>query len=192
MNRLSVAMVMIVAPLAAGCATTPVVAPPGTIEAGMGRQRFWQPAEGFRWSNYQRVIVEPFILDGAAARSPELAEKLRTEFTGELASASLLTNEPAHGVLRVRIHVTGIDRSRPALNLVTTALLFVPMDMGGASLAAELLDAESGRVVATLTDRSTSTPLKIKGSFSEYGHAEAAFRRWGQELRQSLTQQRIG
>jgi hypothetical protein len=184
MNRPMMINVLAVALLACGCATEPAPAPRDTVA---------QQVAEIDWSRYRSAVVEPVLFRASVpTHAPALADSFRTAFVAPLTEASLLASANARGVLRVRIVVTDVNRSRPLLNVATSALLFVPLDSGGASVEMELRDGESGELKATLIRHSMGTPLKIKGSFSEYGHATAAFRLWGEELREHLTHERIG
>jgi hypothetical protein len=167
---------LMAAALVAGCATAPAAAPEVDLNA------------------YGKVLIEPFTM---AARLPGqdpqvLAGEFRDAFVAEFKDSSMLASTPGRDVLRVRVTVTELNRANPAVNVLTAALLFVPLDSGGASITMELRDAETGRLLQKREQRWTSTPLKIKGSFSAYGQATAAFGRWGKELSQQLAQKHAG
>ena len=93
---------------------------------------------------------------------------------------SLLTDVPSAGVVRIEVTVTELNASSPAVNLLTTALLFVPFDAGGVAFDARFYDGESREPFARTTYRHISTPLELKGSFRRYGHATQALRDWAE------------
>lgn len=97
--------------------------------------------------------------------------------------------QPGVGVLRIRAAITDIIPANPLLNIVTTAAVFIPLDMGGAAMEAEFLDSVSNERLAAIVDRkqgSPLSPLDIIGGFTKWGHAKGAFDKWAKELREAL------
>lgn len=101
---------------------------------------------------------------------------------------SLLADEPSASVVRVEVTVTELNASNPTVNLLTTALLFVPFDAGGVAFEARFYDGESDEPFARTTYRHTSTPLELKGSFRRYGHATKALHDWAEEISNGLAE----
>jgi hypothetical protein len=99
---------------------------------------------------------------------------------------SLLTEEPSANVVRIELTVTELNASSPAVNVLTTALLFVPFDAGGVAFEARFYDGESRAPFARTAYRHTSTPLELKGSFRRYGHATKALHDWAEEITSGL------
>jgi len=78
------------------------------------------------------------------------------------------------------------DAGRPALNVATPWVAFVPLDLGGAAVEAEFIDAFSGERLAAMVERKKDSPTNLKGGFTAWGHAKTAFREWAVELAQAL------
>jgi hypothetical protein len=95
---------------------------------------------------------------------------------------------PGPQALRIRAAITDIDTVNPALNLRTTVAVLVPLDMGGATIEVEFLDAESGERLAAMVDRKTGSPLKIFSGYSRLAHARGAFDQWADELKLALVE----
>jgi len=88
--------------------------------------------------------------------------------------------------LRVRAAITQVALPSPALNVITTALLFIPLDRGGAAVEIEAIDVETGRRVAALASAGNGTLADFRGHYSRLAHAELAFQRAAQEFRTLL------
>jgi hypothetical protein len=137
------------------------------------------------------VVVDEVRIDpGAAtnlsgAQRASLARDLRIALMNSMPAGDLVT-EARPGVLRVAINVTEIDAASPAVNAVTAALLFVPLDRGGIAFEARFFDGESKEPIAIATHRQKGTPLDLTGSFRRYGHAVGVIEDWGASLAKAL------
>jgi len=78
------------------------------------------------------------------------------------------------------------DADHPALNVATPWVAFVPLALGGAAVEAEFIDLVSGERLAAMVERKKGSPTNLKGGFTEWGHAKAAFREWAVELEHAL------
>lgn len=154
----------------------------------------WWENPDFNWHNYNKVMLDPIriridaaIIDGKF--NPEEIESLKRDFKNavveKLVPESVVTT-PGSDVLRIRAAITDIDTSNPVLNLVTTAVAFVPMDMGGASIEVEFLDSVSGERLAAMADRKTGTPIQLISGFKRFGHTREVFDQWAEELKLAL------
>lgn len=134
--------------------------------------------------SYHSVVIDPVAFQPAAtarlqpAEQSELSETLGRRASEAFAPRYAIATEPALGVLRLRVSVDEINTSSRAANLLTAALLFVPLDMGG--IAAELIveDSLSGERVASLADKQHGSPLRRGGFFASFkptGHAQTGF-----------------
>jgi hypothetical protein len=161
--------------LLAGCATSTVSTLPEKFDLTRYRAvnvdlvRFTHEISG-RLSDEERASLER---DFSAA----LKEGLPPSFQADLSSP---------GVVRIEVTITELNASSPAVNLLTTALLFVPFDAGGVAFDARFFDGESPEPFAQSNYRHISTPLELKGSFKRYGHATQALRDWAEGLTSGL------
>lgn len=157
--------------LLAGCVTTPVSTVP----------------EQFDLDRYHAVNVAPvrFSPEIAAAIPDEERASLEHVFAAALQEGvppSFQSEQPSPGVVRMEVTITELNASNPTVNLLTTALLFVPLDAGGVAFDARFYEGESREPFAMTQYRHTSTPLELKGSFKRYGHAAKALRDWSEGL----------
>jgi hypothetical protein len=158
----------------AGCASAPAEKPAGEFDfAGRGQGII-----------VQSVGLAPDVaVELEAAEREALALRLRDELVAVLPVADGAGNTRR---LRLEVTVTGIDPASPTLNVLTTALLFVPLDRGGIDFEARFFEGEGTGPIAVQTRHHSSTPLELSGSFSRYGHAIGALRDWGASLAQAM------
>jgi len=126
------------------------------------------------WKSYNKVMLDDvvfFIASDAdykgfeAKELAELGEAFHKAFTINLAGATEFTDNPGPGVLRIRMAVTNLKPSNPITGTVTTvvpiglALSMVSrgvtgshIGMGSVAVEAELLDSQSGEVLAAMID----------------------------------------
>lgn len=127
-----------------------------------------------------------------------LADFLRAEVVEALEEEPTryrVVDEPGPGVLVVRSAITGVEPVDPRKNIAASAAgiaigvgLLVPrVDLGGASIEVEMLDAETGeRLVALAASKSGRRMLgKIKGA-KEWGDVKGAFKSWAKNFRKTL------
>jgi len=141
--------------------------------------------------SYHSVVIDPVAFQPAAtarlkpAEQSELSKALGRRASAAFAPRYAIATEPASGVLRLRVSVDEIKPSSRVANLLTAAVLFVPLDMGG--IAAHLIveDSVSGERIASLADRRQGSPLGRGGFFASFkptGHAQAGFEQLLQDL----------
>jgi hypothetical protein len=195
--------VAVLASLSAGCASTAVAPSASGFLEGYERLTahpnddtlLWWERDGFAWSDYRGLIIEPIsVYYQADARGreivPEDLQKLTAVFhdavVAELGTDYPVVTEPAAGVLRVRCAITDVIPVRPALNVATSLVAFVPVDVGGASIEFEFLDSVTGEPLAAGMDRKVGTRFDGFVAFAPLGQARQAFREWAAELRQAF------
>ena len=164
--------------LLAGCATAPASNPAD---------------DKIDISRFHAVNVAPirFAAEALGALPNDERVALESDLLAALKEGmppSLLTDEPSASVVRIEVTVTELNASSPTVNLLTTALLFVPFDAGGVAFEARFYDGESQEPFARTTYRHTSTPLELKGSFRRYGHATKALHDWAEEITNGLAE----
>lgn len=161
---------------------------------GNGNLLWWEKP-GFDWKRYKYVMLDPVAVScaGAAKDKPldsveveRLADELRAAVAAELQDDFPVVDQPGTDVLRIRAAMTEVIPASPALNVVTTVLAFVPLDMGGAAIEAEFIDSVSNERMAAMAERKLGTPFDVKSGFTSLGHARAAFRAWARELKHAL------
>jgi Protein of unknown function (DUF3313) len=143
------------------------------------------------FSRFNRIAVDsvritPEAVEGLAGdERAALEQEMRAALVAQLPVSSVV-EQPGPGVLRLEITVTEINASSPTANVLSTALLHVPLDRGGITFEARFFDGQGGEPIAVATKRHESSLLSFSGSFSRYGHAIRALESWGGTLAKSM------
>ena len=185
--------VLLASCIAAGCATVqptqsgfiqPTAAQPRQTAGQELRFRSEVPVAWTRWEieDVQWLVQDPNVRIEAAE-----IEELRADLRRSLELAATMPSVAGNPrTLRVRAAITQVALPSPALNVLTTALLFIPLDRGGAAVEIEAIDVETGRRVAALASAGNGTLADFRGHYSRLAHAELAFQRAAQEFRTLL------
>jgi hypothetical protein len=157
------------------------------------------------WRSYNKVMLDDvvFFIDqdaeykGIEAKElANLGEAFHKAFTINLAGATEFTDKPGPGVMRIRLAVTNLQPSNSLTGTVTTvvpvglALSMISrgvtgshIGMGSVSVEAELLDSQSGEVLAAMIDEKMGEKHKLLKGTSKWGHVIDIFNKWGQTFR---------
>jgi hypothetical protein len=131
-----------------------------------------------------------------ASELKELSDSFHHAVFEALGNEYPLVSEPGNDVLRVRLAVTDIETSNPAMTGITTvvpvglaislakqATTGAATGVGGASMEAEFLDSMSNERLAAAID--TFNGSKMSG-FTKLGSSKEAFGFWAKRLRVTL------
>lgn len=115
---------------------------------------------------------------GAKAIQPDELNKLAAYFheavVTELQGSHAVVTPPGADVLRICAAITNVVPANPSLNVVTTAVAFVPLDLGAAAIEAKFLDSVTGERLAAMAERKKGSVTNLKRGFTELGHARSA------------------
>lgn len=154
---------------------------------------------------YDRFLVEPVLVyfhpearGGGIdpAEVEELAADLRAAAVAQLEDGGYeVVDEAGPGVLRIRAALTDVVPVNPTANVGTklaatavgVGLLTPRIDLGRASIEAEMLDGASGERVAAFvaSSRGKRYSSPIQGA-KRWGDVRAAFQAWAELLRERL------
>jgi len=84
--------------------------------------------------------------------------------------------------LELRSTITRVEMSNPALNVVTTLAVFMPLNNGGVCLEWKLVDPASEETVAQGVAVQTGKPWQVMASFQTLGHAKDGLTKISTEL----------
>lgn len=140
-------------------------------------------------TGFGTVIIEEvqfagnaFVMTPVDEAGYALCRTLEGALREEFSDATPTASGPSRP-LRVKAAITGVNRSRPLLNLLTTLALFVPMDNGGVSVEIEAIDEISGQRIAAISGARNGSPFAMSGFFRRYGHAEEGLAELAREFR---------
>ncbi|MBI4799891.1 MAG: DUF3313 domain-containing protein [Desulfarculus sp.] len=187
--------------LLAGCAA-PQVAPSGFLAhhpqlrpvPGMEGISYWEKP-GVKWERYRRLLVEPVRVrldekqstrQMSGEETSRLAAALRQAVIKASADRYPQASAPGPDVLLVRAALTHLKPVNPALNIATTAAVFMPVDVGQAAVEAEFLDAQSGEVLAEAAASRSGSPMELTTLWTRWSQVEACFAVWADMLRQAM------
>ncbi len=197
------------------CMPRPPVSPSGYLgdysgfePAEDGSERLIYLSPGLELSRYRNVIVDPVevALDPEAAGQAvdpvdlgRLANYLRTALVVALRSAYPVVEEPGPDVLRLRVAITDVIPTRPAMNTVGTLLIparivsaakraitGTDLFVGEAEIEAEVLDSRSSERLMAVVDRKAGHKFELKRGATTWGHVEQAFREWAIQFRATM------
>ncbi len=211
-RTLMIGALLLVCGTLVGCASTPKETPSGFLQnypqfqpgpSDGVDQLYTKP--GMDLSKYRRIMVDEaqFYLKKSAAEQgiqaselKELSDTFHRAIFEALGNAYPLVTEPGADVLRIRLAVTNIETSNPAMSGITTVLpvgLAISVakkattgsytGVGGASMEVEFLDSMTNERLAAAID--TFDGSKMSG-FSKLGATKEAFAFWAKRLRVTL------
>ena len=187
----------------AGCATVPPKSGFLSDYSKLHEDRYgkksllWWEKDSFDWRQYRKLMLDPVIVHFHPEAKPrqiepeavkELIDYFREAVEKELAAEYPIVTTPGPDVLRIRAAITEIIPANPAVNIVTTLAVFVPLDMGGAAIEAEFLDSQTNEVLAMMVDKNMASPVDLRfyRGFTTIGHAKGAIEAWAIELKKAL------
>jgi hypothetical protein len=143
---------------------------------------------------YTHYLLDPVVFEPTSSAALTEAETAQLKTDSAFAVRQSFetkfqpTTQAGAGVFRLRVAITGVDKSNPGLN-VAMAILIVPLANGGASTEAEALDSITGeRLVAVLASSNDSLVKgEFDGFFSEFGHARLHFSKQADALRDHIS-----
>ncbi len=204
-----------IALLLAACVPKPRVEPTGYLgdytgferEPGGGNALIYRKPE-LDLARYHRVIVDPVVVSMSADSAGKaidpadlmtLSNYLQTALVVALRDTYPVIEEPAEYALRLRVAITDVVATRPALNTIGT--LFVParaasaakrvitgtdLFVGEVAIEAEAVDSLTGERLMARVDRKAGDKFTLKEGATSWGHVEKAFRDWAISFRRNL------
>lgn len=164
------------------------------VDQNGDRSMQWWERKDFNWNQYRKIMLDTVVLNyHPEAKDKEIDSEKVKQLTDYFRKAveKKLTDEypivttPGSDVLKIKTAITEIIPTSPAINYPAMAVVFFPIDMGGAVIEAEFLDSETNEVMATMVDKKMGSPFKPR-AFSRMGYTRAAFDGWAKDLRIAL------
>lgn len=151
--------------------------------------RFVAPAA--QWPEFSSVRVIPITLSITEDHSqviedwPDESEKMQQLMADSLAP---FANTESTSPIELRLTVSDIDTTYPILNVITTLALFVPLDNGGITIEAKLINTINDQQLASWIWYEDRSVFDLFASFSTYGHAELATQDFAEQVKEVLSQ----
>lgn len=164
--------------------------------------------EGVDFKSYDKIMMdqvqfffgEKSEYKGMDAETlKELSEAFHKSMVKALKDDYPFVSEPGPGVLRARFAITEVDSAIPGVSTITSvmpvgiAISLVKkgatgehMNVGGAAMEAEILDAQTNDRVAVLIDDRKGTKYKIQDGMTKWGYTKEVFGTWAKLFRKFL------
>ncbi len=140
--------------------------------------------------DYDKFMIDPILVHFApnakgTAIDPAKVKKL-TDYAAEqlrelLSRRYQVVSAAGPGVLRLRIALTDIKKTIPALNIHPGTKLS-GVGIGGASMEAEAIDSQSGERVLAVVDSGKGSFMAIKAGLDPFGHAKKVIGNWAERF----------
>lgn len=188
-----------------GCGTPPQVPPSGFLSNYEGLVPdpevdglYWWENKGVNWRDYHALLIDEVQVRIApqareqleAGEARRMAARLRSMVVKALKGNFPLASRPAPGVLRVRAALVHLKPVRPAVNVVSSAVLMIPLDVGEAAVEAQFCDSVSNRVQGELVISNQGSISQLSKVWTRWEQVEEAFAGWAVLLRRAMMQGR--
>lgn len=139
-----------------------------------------------RLDQYKKFMIDPIVVhfapnaEGTAmdpAKLTELTSFFREEAVKALSEQYQVVEQPGPGVLRIRAAITDIQKTQPLMN-IHPATKLSGVGLGGASMEAEALDAQTNERVLAVVDSRQGDRMAIAAGLDEVGHAKQVMKFW--------------
>jgi len=145
-------------------------------------------------SLYSTIIVDPVAVrfydqEGTQNIKPEDLEHIQQFFYAQLcdnlqAAGFHLATDPGTDVARLRVAITNLKASTPALNVLPQTKL-TGLGLGQLSAEFELVDSQTGRQLAAAIKSETGSRFSLSG-LSRWGDVEAVIKDWSKRIAERL------
>ena len=146
-----------------------------------------------RLSSYDRFIIEPVVvrLYGTPQGSrpePEIRRELANYMQNAIVKAIRdrykTVSHSGPGIARIRVAITDIDKSTPAMNVLPQTKM-TGLGIGGASMEGELLDSQTGEQIGAVIQSQKGKRISLSG-LKKWGDAKAVMDDWVKRFRKRL------
>ncbi|MCF8032119.1 MAG: DUF3313 domain-containing protein [Desulfarculaceae bacterium] len=190
--------------LGAACGTAPKVPPSGFLSDYEALKPdpdvdglYWWARKGVDWANYRALLIDPVEVRVSKSSFKDalepgeakvMAKKLRDVTVRALMGNYPLARHAAPGVLRLKAALVHLKPVQPAVNVVSSALLMVPVDVGEAAVEVQFTDSVSGRIQGELVISNQGSIAQVTKVWTRWAQVDDAFVQWALLLREAMRQ----
>lgn len=138
--------------------------------------------------DYDKFIIDPIIIHFApdaegTAINPDEVKELTDHFRNQAIEALnesphyQVVDTPGPGVLRMRVAITGIEKTTPLMN-IHPGMKLMGGGLGGAAMEAEGIDSVTGERVIAVVDARSGGRLGMTAGWKTYGHVKQVMDNW--------------
>ncbi len=135
-------------------------------------------APGADLAPYRAVVIEPLVVDLVEGSEDALTgeqaalvgEQYRRWVLTGLDGSLEVVDEAGPGVLRLRTAITQVDTTNMVVNWITGLGILWPLDYGGGTFEVEVVDSETGEVLAAMVNADRATAWNGISAMIRIGH----------------------
>ena len=164
--------------------------------------------EGVDFKSYDKIMMDQVVFyfskdSKHKGMNADTLNKLSDAFHKAMVKALKdeypFVSEPGPGVLRARFAITDVKSAIPVLASITSVMPYglalsivkkgvtgTHMNIGGASMEAEFLDAQTKDRLAVVIDERSGAKYKVQKGMTKWGYTEDVFNTWAKRLRKFL------
>jgi len=164
--------------------------------------------EGVDFKSYDKIMMDQVVFyfskdSKHKGMNADTINKLSDAFHKAMVKALKdeypFVSEPGPGVLRARFAITDVKSAIPVLASITSVMPYglalsivkkgvtgTHMNIGGASMEAEFLDAQTKDRLAVVIDERSGAKYKVQKGMTKWGYTEDVFNTWAKRLRKFL------
>ncbi len=120
----------------------------------------------------------------SSADLKDLTNYMHSAIVTELSKNYTIAYRPGPRVARIRVAITDLKKSTPALNVLPQTKM-TGLGLGGASMEAEMIDSQTGRQIGAVVESQSGSRLSMAG-ISSWGDAKAVMDNWAKKLKKRL------
>jgi hypothetical protein len=146
------------------------------------------PTSGLR--DYDKFMIDPVIVHFAPnakgtaidpSKVKQLTDYAAAELHKSLSARYQVVSASGPGVLRLRLALTDIKKTTPAMS-IHPATKLSGVGLGGASMEAEAIDSKTGERVLAVVDTRVGDRFAVSAGLDPLGHAKQVIRRWAERF----------
>lgn len=149
------------------------------VDPAVGLSRFGGISVGSVTYTGRRNMLRP-------AEKEKLTGLLRDRLTRDLQIVPM-NGDPGH-TLKVDADITRIRKSHPWVNVVTAAAVFVPLDLGVATVQARVVDADTGKVLAVIDAEGCGQVYQFFPSLQALGQSKLLLKKDSRRIASGIAQ----
>jgi hypothetical protein len=143
-------------------------------------------------SLYNTIQVGNVAYTGPAGKfkqkdSENLVTLLHDSLERDLSTAKLSQQTSATGTLTLNANITHVKRSHPMVNVITTAAVFVPLDLGEANVTAWIVDRTTGQPIAEIEIVGCGQIYQVLPSFQALGQSKLLLKKESRTIAKELS-----
>jgi hypothetical protein len=155
----------------------------------------WWELPGVPWQKYKRLMIDPVQIrintakaerEMKGAELEKLAKALHSAVVEAMKDRYPIAKASAPDVLRIHAALTHLKPVNPAVNIATTVLLFMPVDVGESAVEVQFIDSTSGRILSELMASQRGSYLDIIDVWTRWSQVEEGFKLWARKLRGAM------